>query len=532
MIQIFSPLVAIFLFIGCSHLHNEKQLEMLTKDSRVLLKSNLEFLASDELEGREATKNGARVAAQYIASQLKQYGIKPFGDDGTYFQNFKLNRTLIKKDSKLQLVDSQNDREIFNIGESFAVYSAGDSSMAHAGTDIIFVGFGITDSTYDYDDYAGLDVTGKTVVFISGEPEIEGDSLFFEGAQPTKWSVSKPKRALALEKGAAGAILILNMKWLKRWDRLNKYMGSEKFSLTEKKEGNIPSILLDSLLAKKMFGYDKKYTQLLIDLKEGLFKAGDILPFTIKWDINFISDMADARNVVGIIEGMDQSLEKELVTVGAHYDHLGVKGRQVYNGADDNGSGTVAILESARQIAALKSNRRPIVFIFHTAEEKGLLGAYYLTNNFARFDDIIVNINMDMVGREHIDSIFVVGSGKLSSEFFNIVETANKETANFVFDYTLDDENHPLRIYYRSDHWAYAKKGVPVVFLTDQHKEDYHKPTDDVEKINFEKINKVARLTTQIALKVANLDHKLIIDNANISGKTINKENKQTSPSH
>ncbi len=518
--QVLILITALAIAQSCSSLQKSETLADITKDSERIIKSNLEFLASDDLEGREATKRGARIASDYIASQLKQYGVKPFGDNGTYFQNFKMSRSLIKNSSAIQLTDTQNNDRRFSINKSFVAYSAGDSVMAHAETELLFVGFGITDTTYNYDDYAGLDVAGKTVVFVSGEPEIEGDSLFFNGKKSTRWSRSRAKRKLALEKGAAGAILIIDMKWIKKWTRLNRFMDGEKIMSISKKEKSLPAIIADTLLAKELFSYQKNYSRLLADLKNGVMKPGMRFPFKLKWDLNFVSEIVNARNVVGILPGTEKGLEHQLVTVGAHYDHLGIRDGKIYNGADDNGSGTVSILESARQVAALKSNKRPIVYTFFTAEEKGLKGAYYFTENFARFDEVIVNINIDMVGRESADSIFVVGSGKISGEFFDIVEEANKETANFVFDYTLDDEGHPSNIYYRSDHWTFAKKGVPVVFLTDEHETDYHKPTDDVEKINFAKINKAARLTTQIALKVANLDHKLTIDNANISGAT------------
>ena len=205
------------------------------------------------------------------------------------------------------------------------------------------------------------------------------------------------------------------------------------------------------------------------------------------------------------------------MTIGAHYDHEGIKNGQVYNGADDNASGTVATLECARQLALTKSNKRPILFCFWDGEEKGLLGSEYFATSHHNINEIVVNINLDMVGREHEDSLAVIGSGKLSSEFFHIVEDINQQTSHFVFDYTFDDENHPERFYYRSDHWSLAKLGVPVVFLFDNENKDYHTPRDDADKINYLKLKKVVTLANGLALEVANLDHKLEVDHTNIS---------------
>ena len=230
--------------------------------------------------------------------------------------------------------------------------------------------------------------------------------------------------------------------------------------------------------------------------------------------INFhvYSENRKAYNVVGVIEGRDEQLKDEFVAIGAHYDHLGQRNGEIYNGADDDGSGTVAVLEVAKVLAANRNNKRSVLIVFHTAEEKGLFGSEYFTNNFPALDKISAQINIDMVGRESIDTIFSVGSDKLSSELKQIVETVNNDNTKFVFDYKFDDPNDPERIYYRSDHYNYARHGIPIVFFYDYMLSDYHKPSDDFEKINFNKIEKTARLVYNIIDNISNLDHKLIVD--------------------
>jgi len=197
----------------------------------------------------------------------------------------------------------------------------------------------------------------------------------------------------------------------------------------------------------------------------------------------------------------------------AHYDHEGIVGGEIFNGADDNGSGTVAILEAGRRLALLKNNKRSVLIVFHAGEEKGLLGSEYLTKNSAFMGEVVTSINVDMVGREDTESIYSIGSGKLSTELYELVEKVNSETVRFQLDYTFDEPNDPNRYYYRSDHYNYAKQNIPIVFFYDHMTEDYHKPTDDVDKINFEKLEKISTLITELALRVANLDHRLKVDN-------------------
>ncbi len=379
--------------------------------------------------------------------------------------------------------------------------------------DLIFVKYGITDPTYAYDDYAGIDVKGKTVVIISGKPQKEGDSLYFN---TSKWDRSRGKSRLAKKHGAAGFIYISKPEDIDRFARFARWFMRESYDLPGKEQQSqgMAGAFLDSVMSKKFFDSQLKYSDFYNYITSEDIKTGTILPYKISWDLNVESVMKNARNIVGILDGKNPKLKDEIVTIGAHYDHVGVGSNgDVYNGADDNGSGTVVVMEAARRLALLNKNERPVVFIFHDAEEKGLLGAKYMTRNDPRVENMIVHINLDMVGREHEDTLFVIGSGKLSSELYQIVEDANKETVNFVYDYTLDDEGHEERIYYRSDHIEYVYQGIPSVFFTDYHNEDYHKPTDDADKINYKKLYKLATLSTQVLLKISNWPHKLIVDN-------------------
>ncbi|MCB0281807.1 MAG: M20/M25/M40 family metallo-hydrolase [Calditrichaeota bacterium] len=510
--KIFLTAFAAALFLAsCSSGLNTKRIQEVQDKSLINLKTNLEFHASDDLGGREATTQSARIAAKFLATQLKQLGIKPYGDDGTYFQNFKLQKSRYLENTKLNLVLDGNIQSL-KFGDDFAAFSAGNPVE---GSELVYVQFGITDSITGYDDYKDLDVKGKTVVCVAGTPS---DSLYKNMNSGLGRSNAKAK--MAADHGADGVIMLLNERYIRWWSRIKRSATSERIGeIDNNSKTTINGAYPDTLIVKSLFSVsDSSYSGLLKALESGQLAAGTALNGKADWDIQKDIQIVNARNVVGMLDGYDPEVADQLITIGAHFDHEGIKGGEVYNGANDNGSGTVAVLEVARQLSELKMNRRPVIILFYTAEEKGLIGSKYFTDNFNRMDDVVVNINLDMVGRGAPDTLFVIGSGRISSEFFNIVEQANKETANFVYNYKLDAKDDPERIYYRSDSYSFARKDKPTVFLTDNESKDYHRPTDDWDKIDYVKLAKVSHLATNILLQTANLDHPLLIDHADISG--------------
>ncbi len=227
------------------------------------------------------------------------------------------------------------------------------------------------------------------------------------------------------------------------------------------------------------------------------------------------------ENIIGFIEGSD--LKDEIVVITAHYDHLGVKeDTLIYNGADDNGSGTSAIMEIAQAFMLAKKEgngpRRSILIMPVSGEEKGLLGSkYYTENPIYPLENTIANLNVDMIGRidknhDNPDYVYLIGSDRLSSELHQISEDINKQYFNLELDYTFNAEDDPNRYYYRSDHYNFAKNNIPVIFYFNGIHEDYHKPTDTVEKINFEKIQKISRYIFLTAWELANRDERPRLD--------------------
>jgi hypothetical protein len=510
-------LITLLVFLNSTLIFS--QLKSDEKTSINYLKNNLQVLASDEFEGRETTTHGEKLASLFIASELGKYNVEPLGDKGTYFQNFDLLTSGYGTDSKIALLDNSGT-PIFNflMGDDFVRSGRGlaDSSFAEQTTPIVFAGYGITAPEFNYDDYAKIDVKGKTVLILSGEPYSEKDN-FFNGDKPTQYSNTEFKVKTAKEKGAIGVLVVVDERMKSFWSRFKEFATQPSISFISKEpqevSKNIPVFILGEEAVDKIFA-GEKYT--FEKINEILKAKGTLETFEfnkkLKYDIRPFSKNVNARNVVGLIEGTDPVLKNEFVVISAHFDHLGTRGNVVNNGADDDGSGTVAVLESARLLESAKQNKRSIIVLFNTGEEKGLLGSRYATENGSFMKNVVADINMDMVGRESVDSMHCIGSGKLSSEFAEIVKEENARTVNFVLNYKYDDPKDPNRFYSRSDHYNFAKKGIPVVFFFDDMRTDYHKPTDDVEKINFEKIYKTVILSSNIALHSANLDHRVIVD--------------------
>jgi hypothetical protein len=512
-----TKLLTLLVFVLFTVSYTYPQLKINDKTSLNYLKTNLQFLASDELEGRETGTRGEKLAAMYIASELQKYGVKPYGDEGTYFQKIKLSTGVYDAASKIQIT-ATNGSGMFELtmGNDFlkAGASVCDPSFLKLSAPIVMAGFGITAPEFKYDDYASIDVKGKIVLVLPDEPYSEDDN-YFRGKRTTKYSPLNAKIENAMKHGAAG-ILFLPESWRTSfWDTFKK--SSLKGTLMP--PGNaanikmIPALVLSEEAAKKILaGEAISYEKTL----ENADKKTEYKPFELKKKVQYNlidnSQTKWAMNVVGIIEGNDPKLKNEYVLLSAHFDHVGVSKDVVFNGADDDGSGTVSVLETARILNENKLNKRSVIALFNTGEEKGLWGSGYAADNSSYIPNTVADINIDMDGRESPDSIYAIGSNKLSTEFYNLIRDVNARTIKLGLGYKFDDPKDPERFFYRSDHYNFALKGIPIVFFFDDMKSDYHKATDDIEKINFDKVLKVVKLSAYVALRTANLNHRLVVD--------------------
>ena len=284
---------------------------------------------------------------------------------------------------------------------------------------------------------------------------------------------------------------------------------------------------ISPLVAEKIFNttLDKLQQAASPDAKKNALKR--IKPGIIQYKTSMDVKTTKTENVLGYLEGTDK--KDELVIVTAHYDHIGrevdaKEGQdQINNGADDDGSGSVSVMQLAKVFSQAKKDgkgpRRSMLFMTFTGEEKGLLGSdYYTQHPVFPLANTVVDLNIDMVGRrdpQHKDSapyVYVIGSDKLSTELHNVNEEINKVNNKLIFDYTYNDQNHPERLYYRSDHWNFAKNNVPIIFFFDGIHEDYHQPSDEPDKIEYELLAKRAQCVFYVAWEIANREQRIMPD--------------------
>jgi hypothetical protein len=485
------------------------------------LRKHLTFLASDELGGRYTLSPSNLIAARYLASQLESYGYRGAAKDGSFFQKVPLGYRKVDSAGSHITLEVSGTKHEFKYADDFLTDKP--ASMDVTGK-LVFVGYGISSPKNNYDDYAGLDVKGKIVVLVQSTPEQLANASLGEDEKDI---------SAALSHKAAGAIIIPPSEMIPVWDQFKSYMGGQDqlgLPPREVSSGKALPVVgagpnLIKAIAKAM---DKDPSYLMNPKGKPLEPMPISATAAMKMKVE-AKDAPQAQNVAAILEGSDPKLKDEYVVFSAHYDHLKTSaGGEVYNGADDDGSGTVSVLEIAQAFATGTRSKRSILIVFHTGEELGLFGSEYNTDYepVVPMGKLVANFNIDMIGRSRPNgdndsrdkelsdknSVYIIGADKLSSELNKISEQTNAETSRLNFDYTYNDEKHPQRFYYRSDHYNYAKHGIPVIFYFTGVHRDYHKPTDDVDKIDFEKMERIDRMIFATGWRVANLDHRLVVD--------------------
>lgn len=474
------------------------------------MSKNLHVLASDEYEGRETGKKGQKMAAEFIANEFNKAGIPPYKDQ-TYYQQYPLNM-IMPAPAQVSINDKKfrGNKDYYNF--------PGLPEQIIKSNSVLFLGYGIDE--LEYSDYTGLNVKDRVVMIMGGEPlSTDSVSLITGKKSLSLWSTYyKLKLEKAREKGVLALLIVVED--IQKAIQQNKHKlesPSMKLDLNKKEMPviYISTEMANTILKKQTVGkiknkISKNRTPVNIDVEADF-------ALTVKNEIQKI----EAENVLGYIEGSD--FKDELIIITAHYDHLGKEDSIVYNGADDDGSGTVSVIELARIFAKAKKEgkgpRRSILFMTVSGEEKGLLGSsYYTENPEFSLKSTVCNLNIDMIGRvdeKHTgnpDYIYLIGSDKLSSDLHKISENVNKSYTNLELDYTYNDEKDKNRFYYRSDHYNFAKKGIPVIFYFNGVHGDYHKETDEVEKIDFNKMEKISRLVFLTAWDLANRNEKIVVD--------------------
>lgn len=428
------------------------------------LRAHVRYLADDLLEGRDTGTPGGLLAARYLAAQLEQDGLKPAGDGGTYFQQVPFIRSHMDLEQSRVVFTRGAETRVLALGDDFLLNGAGQAS-AHVEAPLAFAGYGITAPEYRYDDYRGLDVKGKVVVLLTGEPESK-DAAFFDGEKDTKYAAGGSKIALARSHGAVGVITVLHGKRgaAYPWDRVKAVSGSTSVSLPGDAP-TFPAVLVREAGAERIFeGSGHLFPEVRKQIEEGTVKPFP-LPGQARIDLAVDVEGLPGPNVAGLLEGSDPELKKQVVVFSAHYDHLGKRGDgdgTIYNGAWDNASGTAAVLETAHGFAQLQPRpRRSMLFLFVTGEEKGLLGSrYYTQHPLVPIEATAANINLDMPEIFGIPRQFVP-LGAEHSTLLESCEVVAKQTGLKIGP----DPTPELGTFTRSDQFSFAQVGVPCLFL-------------------------------------------------------------------
>lgn len=512
-----------FLFIISATLGSLAQLDEVAihYSSKITLESatkHLTILASDEFEGRDTGKPGGLKAANYIANEFKKLGlIAPVNN--SYFQEVPLVET--KFEVSQFTINGQN----FDVGNGFYMTGSNARTIVNS-NEIIFLGYGISDDKYD--DLAGIDIKGKVVLVINkDEPRNQSGVSYISGtAALSEWSTNRNKRIQNILKSEPALIIAVSPDVNVFLERFNSMLSQGRLMLKEDYQETPQSATIahlspekaEHLLEKAGFKYEELLSKISRSGKPHSF------PFKAKVNASYGVKTTDifSPNVLGYLEGSD--LKDELVVVSAHYDHIGMDADgEIFNGADDDASGTTAVLEMAKAFSLSKKEgkgpRRSFLFLAVTGEERGLLGSdYYTRHPIFPLENTVTDLHIDMIGRVDpahegkADYVYLIGSDKLSSSLHQISETVNDKYVQLDLDYKYNDPNDPERIYYRSDHYNFAKNNIPVIFYFNGIHADYHKISDTVDKINFDQLLKRTKLVFHTAWEVANRNERLVVD--------------------
>ena len=495
------------------------------------MKDYLTFIASDEMEGRDTPSRGLDLTAKFLAMNLKRWGFKPAGDEGGFFQRIELRRDRADTgQTKVEL----NARAL-TAGTDYLPGTPGTASGQ-----LVFAGNGWFIKSKEIDAYKNIDPTGKIAVIV-GTPTMRPRGIATADLGKPGEDFMYPND-YARSKGVVGLIYIPDFQFLANWQRnrarmdrgstvVAKFQSSAAIPISPQ----LPSIVISPETANSILAGEQQAAS--------IFNAstGSNLPSpfsmnaqkTITMTVANNTETITTQNVVAVWEGSDPVLKAEYVAVGAHYDHVGsgclpVGNDRICNGADDDGSGTTALLSMAEALAKAPTRpKRSILFVWHTGEEKGLWGSrYFVEYPTVPLNQIVAQVNIDMIGRSKKegdtkrenseltgpDAIYIIGSTMMSTELGELVNSVNKSYLNLTYDTKYDAPNDPQRFFYRSDHYHYARKGIPIIFFFDGTHEDYHGVGDTADKIDYQKMEKVTRTVYMTTWEIANRPARLKVD--------------------
>ncbi len=553
-------LSALILITGCSGSQNTAK-EKPTTDTSILLKhqdaitvdfleKHLSALAADSMEGRETGTRGEKMAAEYLADQYSRMGLQAIGDSNTYFQNYELTGN--RQDSVVFETYKTTDNTRERISRSVASKNTiADYIRSFGGTDtldgsIVFAGFGVNDPANNVENLEGAELKDKWVMIFTEIPNIvEGDTLI----NP---QINNQTRFNAIMSQGAKGILLIPLVTQQEYDEIaeqtkpdfGELIGMSLEYLNEGSQGGFsrgynvvsPDMAVRFLNTEKSDAGLKQYRDSLISNIQSV--RAQELEFELRHIPYIGEEIIHTKNVLAFLEGADPELKDEVIVLTAHYDHVGIgqpdsTGDKIYNGADDDGSGTVALINVAKAFKDAEQNgakpKRSILFLHVSGEEKGLLGSrYYSDHPVIPIEKTIANLNTDMIGRidaEHEELgienyAYIIGADIISSQLDSLLKVANEKSGNIELNMKYNDLNDPNQFYRRSDHWNFGRLGVPFAFFFTGVHEDYHRPGDEVHKIHFEKMSNIVRTMYATTVLLANTDNPPEVDNQEFIDRT------------
>jgi hypothetical protein len=459
------------------------------------LKKHLYKIAGPDYEGRETATAGQRKAAAYIEDYFISLGLLPGNND-----SFQLAYPVFQ--DSLTSSNIQINGETFHLNQDFSIRNLSNAyTLSYGISNVVFAGYGLSDSLRD--DYKGLNVAGKIVLILGSFPP------GYVQTQVSRGSYSPLAKITAAQQHGAVAIFSIQE------DFPRKAIPGE---------GPMYIHFFRPELSPAYFFISERMARAILGTAYDLAKNGTIETKTYHADVLLsvqkYTSMLQSTDVLGYLQGTD--LKDQLLVISAHYDHLGKRDSIIYFGADDDGSGTVSLLELAAAFskakAAGKGPRRSILFLANSGEEKGLFGSEYYTDHpVYPLKNTTADLNIDMIGRKDPNRkqgdsnnyVYIVGDDKLSSDLHSISVDMNKKYTGLELDYKFNDPRDPERIFFRSDHYNFARKGVPIIFYFDGIHADYHQPTDTPDKINYDLMVKRAQLVFYTAWEMANRNDML-----------------------
>jgi len=476
-----------------------------------LMKENLDYLASDSLLGRNTPSSGQDSAGAYIVRQFEHYGLKPLS--GSFYQDLDYCYVDIGSENLLS-VDSGTQKRNFKIKSDFIPYDITGEGTIKA--PVVFVGYGITAPEYGYDDYKEVDVKGKIVLVLRQEPgQTDSTIKEFKGKESTRYSNLKEKMKIARDHGAVAMLVIsgpINYTSLKPrgfpWPSLSRILPKDALPLSSCKDigERIPVAHIGESLINIFLGSVDSLKNIQQKIEKTMKPNSFLIPdWVVSLNITLILKPLGGKNVIGFLKGSDPVLNKEAVVIGAHYDHVGfIKEHKadtdyIYNGADDNASGTSGVLALAKAFGSMPEKpKRSVLFMAFAGEEKGLLGsATYVKNPLFPLENTVAMINLDMISRNHPDSLEIIGT-RQNPDLIKIIRKQNKKVNMILV------ESKSEHMGGGSDHQNFYNKNIPdVFFFTGLHK-DYHQVSDNPDRSDPLKAARISRLAFLTAWYIAN----------------------------